>query len=350
MPPTQEIEVQDHALEVVPADALERIERAQIDVQINTAKRFPRKMSVVKKEMLDLATLDQETAASCFYTLKRKGADGDKIIQGPSARMAEIATNAFGNMKAVARIIGNDGKMVTAQAVCHDLEKNVCIGVEVKRRITNKDGRIYSEDMQVVTGNAACSIALRNAVFKVIPMALVKPVYEAAKKAAVGTLTTLTSRRTEALEVFKKMGVSKERIFATLGITGVEEIGLAQLEVLIGMHTAIKGGDSTVEESFPASAPKFKPSSFKAGEGAAPVTAPMPTTPTKESALEQLRKLCAEGSIDEAQLVKFMREAKLFDDASLSSLEEINDIQKSSIEAVVKTWPKVKAKLAAAAE
>ena len=229
---------------------LETMERASIDVQISTAKKYPRSLSVVKGRMLSFATLDVETAAGCFFTLPgRKGGDG-KPIQGPSIRMAEIALSTYQNLRAGARVINDDGKTVTAQGVCHDLENNVCITVEVKRRVTTKDGRRYSEDMVVMTGNAACSLALRNATFRVVPLALVKPIYEAAKKVAVGDAKTLVTRRADALAHFTKMGVSKDKVFATLGAKAIEDIGLEQLEILIGYANAIREGDATIEEVF----------------------------------------------------------------------------------------------------
>jgi hypothetical protein len=229
---------------------LETMERASIDVQISTAKKYPRSLSVVKGKMLSFATLDVETAAGCFFTLPgRKGGDG-KPIQGPSIRMAEIALSTYQNLRAGARVINDDGKTVTAQGVCHDLENNVCITVEVKRRVSNKDGRRYSEDMVVMTGNAACSLALRNATFRVVPLALVKPIYEAAKKVAVGDAKTLVTRRADALAHFTKMGVTKDKVFAALGAKAVEDIGLEQLEILIGYANAIREGDATVDEVF----------------------------------------------------------------------------------------------------
>jgi hypothetical protein len=229
---------------------LETMERASIDVQISTAKKYPRSLSVVKGKMLSFATLDVETAAGCFFTLPgRKGGNG-KLIQGPSIRMAEIALSTYQNLRAGARVINDDGKTVTAQGVCHDLENNVCITVEVKRRVTTNDGRRYSEDMVVMTGNAACSLALRNATFRVVPLALVKPIYEAAKKVAVGDAKTLVTRRADALAHFTKMGVSKDKVFAALGAKAVEDIGLEQLEILIGYANAIREGDATVDEVF----------------------------------------------------------------------------------------------------
>lgn len=226
------------------------MERASIDVQISTAKKYPRQLSTVKQQMLTFATLDVETAAGCFFTLPgRKGGDG-KPIQGPSIRMAEIAISTFQNLRAGARVIADDGKVITAQGVCHDLQNNVCITVEVKRRVTTKEGRRYSEDMVVMTGNAACSIALRNATFRVVPLALVKPIYEAAKKVAVGDAKTLVSRRADALAHFTKMGVDKQKVFAAVGGKALEDIGLEQLEILIGYANAIKEGDTTIDEVF----------------------------------------------------------------------------------------------------
>jgi len=221
--------------------------------------------------------LDTETAAGCFFTLPgRKGGDG-KPIQGPSIRMAEIALSTYGNLRAGARVINDDGKIITAQGVCHDLENNVCIQVEVKRRVTTKDGRRYSDDMVVMTGNAACSIALRNSVFRVVPLALVKPIYEAAKKVAIGDAKTLVSRRADALAHFTKMGVDKARVFAALGVTGLEEIGLDHLEVLIGFANAIRDGETSVDEAFPQpESEKIKKPIFGKKENDSPKEDPKP--------------------------------------------------------------------------
>ncbi len=251
---TNNDEPQTLELEIITPTALESLERATIDMQVATAKRFPRSLSVVKKRMLDLATLDQETAASCFYRLNRQG----KMIEGPTIRLAEIAGSSFGNLRYGARVISNDGKVITAQGYCFDLETNVMSQVEVQRRITNREGQKYSEDMQVVTGNAACAIAARNAVFKVVPFAFIKPIFSAAKKAAVGDIKTLDERRTQMLKAFAALGVNEKRILATLEKNGIEEIGLAELETLIGLHNAIEDKEQTVEEAFPVAIEKPK--------------------------------------------------------------------------------------------
>lgn len=320
---------QNQSLEVVEPSALEVMERASIDIQIATAKNYPRDIQRVKNKMLSLATLDQETAAGCFYTLPaRKGGDG-KPIQGPSARMAEIALASYGHIRAGARVISNNGRVLVAQGVCHDLENNVCISVEVRRRVTTKNGAPFSEDMQVVAGNAACSIALRNATFKVVPLALIKPIYEQAKRLAIGDGKTLGERRAVAVEYFVKMGVPKERIFAALAVAGIESITLDHLEVLTGLRTAISDGDTTIDEAFP-DPKKADDSQQKAGPsggitaaagGASPAQESPPSETTepeqtektvldRDTVVDELKSLMLDHNVSESKMFDYAKKLK----------------------------------------
>lgn len=267
--------MQTHETEIVDTTAIGQIERAQIDMQIATARRYPRSLSQVKNRMLSYATLDEETAAGCFYTLPgRKGGDG-KPLQGPSVRLAEIALSSFQHIRAGSRIIEDDGKFITAQGVVHDLENNVIVAIEVKRRVTTKEGKRYSDDMIATTGNAACSIALRNAAFRVIPMALVKPVYEAAKRLAIGDGKSLVQRRSASIDHFAKLGVSKDQVCTVLGVSKVDDIQLDHLETLIGFATAIKDGEASVDDI-------FKPSKEFSGAIEKPASNPYAPAPAIE--------------------------------------------------------------------
>ncbi len=234
--------------EVLPPALSIPIDRSDVDIQIATAHRYPRSISRFKQAALAMATSDEDTAASCFYKLSR----GGKEIEGPGVRLAEIVGSAWNNLRYGSRIIGEDDKWVIAQGMAHDLETNVAMTIEVRRRITDKYGKKYSDDMVAVTANAACAIALRNAIFKVVPKTFVDSIYESAKKVAIGDATTLASRRQKALEYFQKMGVSLDRILAVLGKIGLEDIDLKDLETLTGLKTAIKDGDTTIEAAFPA--------------------------------------------------------------------------------------------------
>jgi hypothetical protein len=237
---------------VVAPSIIEAQERAAIDIQIATAKRYPRDLAQVKKQMLSFATLDEETAAGTFYSVTR----GGKTFTGPSVRMAEIAIASYKNLAVGSRVVGNDGKFVTAQAICHDLENNVRITIEVQRRITNKEGKTYSDDMQVVTANAACSIALRNAAFRVIPKAIINPVYEKAKAVAIGDAKSISQRWQAATMYFSKIGKDEKAVLEYLGKASSESIDLLDIEKLLGLRNAIRDGEITIDEAFKRKTPE----------------------------------------------------------------------------------------------
>src|SRR5690606_12869265 len=54
---------------------------------------------------------------------------------------------------------------------------------------------------------------------------------------------------------FEKLGVPREHVFARLEKRGIEDIGLEDVETMIGLGTAIKGGDISIDEAFPVIAP-----------------------------------------------------------------------------------------------
>jgi hypothetical protein len=242
--------------QIVERSAVEAIERAQIDIQIATAQRYPKHapemMSRVKANMLSLATLDEETAASCFYTLPR----GGKAIQGESVRLTEIAAMCYGNSRIATRIIeicttGTEPHVVI-QGVAHDLENNTAYSAETRRRITKKKFKetIDEDDIQLAT-QACSAIAGRNATLKMIPKAFIRPIMFAAKKVAVGDVKSLAAKRQTVIDRLKAMGIMEDRILAVVGCLKVEDIGVEALGNLIGLGTALKDGETTIEEAFP---------------------------------------------------------------------------------------------------
>jgi len=238
-------------VDVPTVGALEAQTRGEIDIQIVTARRFPRSIETFMRKASGMATLDEDTAASCFYVLpKRKGSE--KAIEGPSARLGEIVAAGWGHMRIQGRIVDVDDRFVTACGVAWDLENNVARSVEIKRRITDKNGHTYSEDMIATTANAAIAIATRNAIFQVIPNTYTRQLFNLCKKVAIGKAETLSTRRAESIEYFGKMGVPAARVFAALEVRGLEDITGDHLVTLRGLATAIREGDTTVDEAFPA--------------------------------------------------------------------------------------------------
>jgi len=241
--------------------AIEAITRSEVAMQLDSAHRWPRSPSKFLRDALSLATYSREIAESCMYSVPR----GGKMITGPSVRLAEMVASSWGNLHVGARVIDATQTEVIAQAVAWDLEKNTRITIEAQRSIVGKKGR-FDEDMIRVTGMAAISIALRNAIFRIVPRAYVDAIYEKAKAVAVGNAETLVERRDESLQRLGKLGVTPERVFARLGVAGPADINREHIEILIGIGTAVKSGDLSLDEAFPAPAPSPVPDGTPEGK------------------------------------------------------------------------------------
>src|SRR3990170_1373201 len=224
--------------------SLAAINRAEVDIQIATAKRWPRNIMQFKAQARTLATLDEETAGSMFFSLPREG----KVIDGPSIRFAEVVGSSWKNLRYGARIVGIDEHHVTAQGAAFDLENNLAATVEVKRRITTKHGKRYGDDMITVTSQAAMSIALLNAIFRVVPFALVKDIYEEARAASIGKGKTMAQRRQAAVELFAKWGVGADKMCLIAGRPSLDDLDDEALIKLRGIVTAIREGDTTIDD------------------------------------------------------------------------------------------------------
>jgi rubrerythrin len=251
---------QQNEVQIVEASAIESMERALVDTQVATAKRYPRPpFSQIRDNMLSLVTLDEETAASCFFTLPR----GGKAIQGESIRMAEIAASQYQNLRIRTRIIAmvttGDAPYVVVQGEAYDLEKNFGSSIEKRRRIIKKKFKdaIDEDDINLAV-NACSAIAYRDTTFKVIPKALIRPVFEAAKKVAIGDIRSLVAKRTEVIDRLNKMGAPLDRILAVIEVPTIDDITVEKLQQLIGLGTALKDGETTLEDAFPPIRPPEK--------------------------------------------------------------------------------------------
>ncbi|USE79022.1 hypothetical protein NDR89_20510 [Cupriavidus gilardii] len=281
-------------VEIVTAESgtVALLNKSEIDMQIATAHKFPRSIKRFRDEALAMVTLNENIAQECIYALPRDG----KTIEGPSARFAEVIASAWGNSRAGARVISDQGEFVTAQGVFHDLERNVAITYEVQRRITDKNGRRYKPDMIGVTANAACSIALRNAILKGVPKAFWSDMYEQARETAIGNVQTLANRRSRALSVLQRYGVTPEKVYAFLGVAGQEDITVEHLTTLFGITTSLKDGEATAEEIFTGeprgatTAPEASPARPDAAKPACSPETFAKKTPTWQKAIEAGQK------------------------------------------------------------
>ena len=229
------------------------LSRAEIDVQISTAKQYPRSMANATRNALTLATQDTPTAMECVYALPRGKDDSGKakVIQGPSIRLAELIAMTWGNNRYAARVTAIDRveMFVEAEGVYHDLETNSAVSAKVRRRISDSHGRIYNADMITMTGNAAASIALRNAILRGIPRPVWRHVYEGVNKVIAGDEKTLGARRVDLFEKFKALGVTPAMVFGMLGVGGEVDVGLDERRARLGVRHARSRHDRLVQET-----------------------------------------------------------------------------------------------------
>lgn len=243
----------DPKVEIVSLDspALEAITKSEVLMQLDAAHKYPRNIALFMENTTTLVTLTKATAQSCIYAIPRMEKGKEKFISGPSIRLAEMAASSWKNLHLGSRIIDTGRVDVTAQGVSWDLESNNRISVEIKRGIVSKGGR-YSDDMIRVTQQAAISIALRNAIFRTIPKALIDVLYDAAAAKATGVDDgTFKTDRDKLIGWFKhKHGVAPEKLYARLGVAQLEAIEQEHLEVMIGWANAMKAGELSVAEIF----------------------------------------------------------------------------------------------------
>jgi hypothetical protein len=225
-----------------------RLSEAEINQQIATARRFPRAIDQVRAAIHTVATLDEPTAEEMMYSLPRAG----KVIEGPSIRFAEALVQAYGNCRVAARVveINTAQKYIEAEAVFHDLESNAATAFRIQRRISDSKGRLYGPDMVQQTGNAACSIARRNAILAAVPRALWRPAYEAARQMLVGDIKALANTRAEAVRAFQRFGVTPEQLFAALNVAAEADLTADHIVTLRGMFATLKNGEETPETMF----------------------------------------------------------------------------------------------------
>ena len=236
---------QGDARSVIQMDA---IEKANVDVQVLTAKQFPRNVTRAIQNSIVMATIDPDTAQMMRYALPR----GGKPITGPSVHLAKLIVSNWGNIRAEAKVVQITDSQVVSRGTCWDLENNVATAIEVRRNIKGKGGQRFSDDMIAVVGNAANSIAFRNAVFSVIPKAVTDKVYRAAQECITGDLSDeakLLQKRTNCLKFFNdEYGITEEEVIKLCGKQTVNQIKAEEIALMLGIYQSLKDGDTTVEE------------------------------------------------------------------------------------------------------
>lgn len=245
-------------LEYTPAEPIHSTnvsyqqDRAMMLTQVDIAKKYPRNTTRAIQNITTYITLDVETAESCTYSLLK----GGKAITGPSVVLAKMIVQEFGNIRVENKVIDVTDKHVICEATCFDLEKNIAMRTTVRKSIVGNKGR-YSEDMIVITANALNSIALRNAVFSVIPKIVVDKLYKAAVKKITGDITEDQAFEARKITVFNGFmqkyadyGIQEIEICKAVGKNHINDVTRDDLIVLIGLEKSLQVGETNFDDAF----------------------------------------------------------------------------------------------------
>ncbi len=244
--PNNEIAIIETSVEVFEAQ-----ERASIDIQVATAKRYPRNLKRVKDASVVIATMNKETAEACRYS---KPVDGKKSITGPSVHLARIVCQQYGNIRVQQRVKQITDKTIIAEAVAFDMETNYAVCVEARRSIIDKQGHRYRESVIETNAMAILAIAERNAILKVIPKSIIDTVYDEAFKCANGDLsdnTKFLQARDKAFEYFKnEYSATEQEVCDCLGLKTKDAVKPEHIVDLRGFMQSLKDKEITPEELF----------------------------------------------------------------------------------------------------
>jgi hypothetical protein len=301
-----------------PMSALSAMEKAHIDIQISTAHAYPRSIDRFKNNAIAIATIDEDTAASCLYRRPVGKENGREVYaEGMSVRMAEIVGSQYGNLRVSSHIVEQTPRQIVAEGVAHDLETNFAAKSQVVEVTVDRKGNPYSERMRVVIVKAALAKARRDATFMVVPKALAKPIEAAVKGLLFGNQKSLSARRENIAKWINTLGIDKGRVFAALGVVGLDDIGPGECETLTGLKTALVDKDLSIDEAFPPIEPASRferaaepllPDPPKTEQKPAIKTADIPTGTEHSELMEKAGMALSEAGLTMADADKWAKE------------------------------------------
>lgn len=224
-------------------------EPTEFDIAIVTAKRYPRNPDTILKNINTQMINNTELAEKAKYKIVK----GGKSISGPSIYLAKLISQNWTNMRTGAKVISVEREFVVCRGMAWDLESNTYNEQEVRRSIMGNNGR-YSNDMIVTTSLAANMIAMRNAIFAVIPANVISSVLETAEKILTKTLDTSDKiiAKTEQIisQLNSSFGVSRDEVLGLVKKNIPESVTKDDILSLISIHQGLMSGELTPEDVF----------------------------------------------------------------------------------------------------
>ena len=224
--------------------------------QVDIAKRYPRDMARCLANAMLVFEVDPSFAERCKYK-KPQGKDesgNGKTVEGPTVHLARLIAQVYGNLRIDARIIQETDRKVVSEAIAWDLETNTAIRQEIHRSVFSSKKNIrFSDDMVITTSLAANAIALRNAVFSIIPRYFVDRMLQKAEevlKSDFKDAEKFAKRKSDMFAFYLKEGIEPQQIYAHIGVANENQLTREHLIDLVQMAQSIKDGDAKAVEIF----------------------------------------------------------------------------------------------------
>lgn len=225
----------------------------EVDIQIATAHRFPRNVQAAQKAAEDIASSSQEIALECGY-IRPVGKNRNGVMQfasGPSIRALEIIMSTWGNLRCATRVVGEVGNSIVVEAAVHDMQSNVAYQAQVSKPIVGKRGNRYPDALIDTMIAAASSVALRNALIRVIPRSIVDAVCRKADDKAVPVAQQDAILRGALAKLQSAYGITEPMVRAALGIGEDVAFTHDHIVTIVKMGISLRDGDMTPDDIWP---------------------------------------------------------------------------------------------------
>lgn len=238
--------------------------RAENDTLSSVAIARPRSVTDVRTRLIAELQALPTMAAGAWYSIPYKTREGgvEKTVnvEGPSVRTARRIAQLWGNCSVESRIIDSGDDFCDVAGVAIDFETNYrySIPLRVSRyEVQKKTGQVYklSDDRWATKIAAARSKAIRNAIFGVIPEALVEEYVAIAKEIASKPKQGRPPKEPLADRIrakFKSWNIPDAVLAKSVGKAMLEDLtereDAQKLADLNGLLNALNDGSITVDQ------------------------------------------------------------------------------------------------------
>lgn len=224
-------------------------EAKQVEAQVIMAKKFPRDIIQVEEKIKN-SCKRESLAEIAQYAVPRAGTS----IKGPSIRLAEELARQYGNCDIGYKIVESDteAELVRCMAWCWDLENNLRVTKEYEisaYQYTKNGNKKRTSDDLTLAVNAGGSKALRDCILRVVPSDLTDTALDTCEHTLKNSKVPISEQIDKMLRAFEKLNVDEKTIQIYLQLARSKWTN-AQIHSLRKVHTAIKNGDTTIDNVF----------------------------------------------------------------------------------------------------